>query len=186
MVFMNEAKPCQINGSRHCLVCLYSSTSTLRSELPHPGTVVGWVFSLCFRHEPLDLGASPAHGYFASVGNISPLLPVIFRLFQVTGISWDDGCHFCGSSSCEENTYEYAGNLTADSGQDCYWSDSICPEVRASSGRIKGGFPNIGRLRPLKCIFLFIRCVLAFLRVIGCPFRYCILKSNEIVYITTY
>lgn len=47
---------------------------------------------------------------------------------EVTGISWDDGCHFCGSSDCELNTYTYSGELAKDSGKDCYWLDSECPE----------------------------------------------------------
>ncbi|CAB1099068.1 unnamed protein product [Ectocarpus sp. CCAP 1310/34] len=49
---------------------------------------------------------------------------------EVTGISWDDGCHFCGSSQCEDNTYDYTGQLIGGegNGQDCYWPDSDCLE----------------------------------------------------------
>eukprot|EP00904_Undaria_pinnatifida_P009121 jgi/Undpi1/5339/HiC_scaffold_2.g00620.m1 len=46
---------------------------------------------------------------------------------EVTGISWDDGCHFCGSANCEKNTYDYnGGTLLPDSGEDCFWLDSEC------------------------------------------------------------
>ncbi|CAN0367989.1 unnamed protein product, partial [Hapterophycus canaliculatus] len=47
---------------------------------------------------------------------------------EVTGITWDDGCHFCGSDRCEQNTYDYSGELIDGeaSGKDCYWPDSEC------------------------------------------------------------
>eukprot|EP00903_Cladosiphon_okamuranus_P012007 g11274.t1 len=47
---------------------------------------------------------------------------------EVTGISWDDGCHFCSSSQCQQNTYEYSGELiTGDgAGESCYWPDAEC------------------------------------------------------------
>lgn len=56
----------------------------------------------------------------------------LFVFRQVTGISWDDGCHFCGDDQCEENAYTYDGELIegAGSGKDCYWPDSECLQVR--------------------------------------------------------
>lgn len=50
---------------------------------------------------------------------------------QVTGISWDDGCHFCSSDQCQQNTYEYSGELITGegAGESCYWPDSECLQV---------------------------------------------------------
>ncbi|CAM9927496.1 unnamed protein product [Ascophyllum nodosum] len=52
---------------------------------------------------------------------------------EVTGISWDDGCHFCSSSDCQENTYDYSGELAEESGPDCYWPDESCNEAGTES-----------------------------------------------------
>ena len=30
---------------------------------------------------------------------------------RVKGITWDDACLFCGGDRCEENTYDFNGNL---------------------------------------------------------------------------
>lgn len=57
----------------------------------------------------------------------------VFRVRQVTGITWDDGCHFCSSNRCEDNTYDYEGVLITDPGKDCYWNDADCPAVRDNS-----------------------------------------------------
>ncbi|CAM9118509.1 unnamed protein product [Pylaiella littoralis] len=47
---------------------------------------------------------------------------------EVTGISWDDGCHFCGSDQCQENAYDFNGELIQGDGssEDCFWPDSSC------------------------------------------------------------
>jgi hypothetical protein len=45
----------------------------------------------------------------------------------VTGVVWDDGCHFCADSSCEYNTYNFAGEVVSDHvGKDCYVADDSC------------------------------------------------------------
>lgn len=51
---------------------------------------------------------------------------------QVTGISWDDGCYLCSSSQCQQNTYEYSGELITGNGagESCYWPDSECLQVK--------------------------------------------------------
>ncbi|CAN0422015.1 unnamed protein product, partial [Laminaria digitata] len=64
-------------------------------------------------------------------GKTFPIHTAIITVDQgeVTGISWDDGCHFCGSSECEKNTYDYnGGQLVEDSGEDCFWPDAECVE----------------------------------------------------------
>mmetsp|Transcript_1163 Transcript_1163/g.1640 ORF Transcript_1163/g.1640 Transcript_1163/m.1640 type:complete len:240 (+) Transcript_1163:63-782(+) len=60
-----------------------------------------------------------------------PLFQIIFIMNkgEVEGVVWDDGCLYCSSSSCAENTYDFAGNLyTTDNngGKDCFIQDAEC------------------------------------------------------------
>lgn len=55
---------------------------------------------------------------------------------NVTGISWDDACAFCGPEECKLNTYDFAGNLAteADAGQKvggCYLTEDECDQAVA-------------------------------------------------------
>lgn len=56
-------------------------------------------------------------------------------LEQVQGVSWDDGCYFCDSDTCESNLYKYASNSTAsqlEDGNTCYTSSASCSGENAS------------------------------------------------------
>jgi hypothetical protein len=55
---------------------------------------------------------------------------------RVTGITWDDGCHFCArKTECAFNTYDYSGsNSTVPAGgNDCFFTDEACA-VGSQSG----------------------------------------------------
>ncbi|CAM9252365.1 unnamed protein product, partial [Phaeothamnion confervicola] len=46
---------------------------------------------------------------------------------EVTGIAWDDGCHYCLGETCDFNTYTYDGLLAnTTNGEDCWWSNDDC------------------------------------------------------------
>ena len=50
----------------------------------------------------------------------------------VESLTWDDGCHFCASSSCTDATFRLDGTAqTADVNRDCFLSDALC--VQAST-----------------------------------------------------
>ena len=44
----------------------------------------------------------------------------------ITGVTWDDGCTFCSSNECIENTYDFQGVLKPTGGKDCHIPDPEC------------------------------------------------------------
>jgi hypothetical protein len=54
---------------------------------------------------------------------------------RVTGITWDDGCHFCArKTECAFNTYDYSGSngSVPAGGNDCFFTDAAC-EIGSNS-----------------------------------------------------
>ena len=48
---------------------------------------------------------------------------------EITGITWDDGCHFCEETSCADNTYDFRSNKIMDDNladSNCYVLDDEC------------------------------------------------------------
>lgn len=52
--------------------------------------------------------------YYNGIDKIYPFLTAIINVYEgvVTGITWDDACVFCGSDECENNTFNYDGEIT--------------------------------------------------------------------------
>ncbi|GLE03363.1 hypothetical protein PINS_up012253 [Pythium insidiosum] len=76
--------------------------------------------------------------YASDAGHIYPFLTAIISVKkgQVQGVSWDDGCYFCGSEMCEPNLYRFASNVSsrvAKEGYTCYNNVATCSGPNATS-----------------------------------------------------
>uniref|UniRef100_A0A7S4AKE4 Spondin domain-containing protein n=1 Tax=Pseudo-nitzschia australis TaxID=44445 RepID=A0A7S4AKE4_9STRA len=51
--------------------------------------------------------------YYNGDDKVFPFLTAIINVHkgEVTGITWDDACVFCGSDECEDNTFRYDGEI---------------------------------------------------------------------------
>lgn len=71
--------------------------------------------------------------YYNGDDKIFPFLTAIIAVEKgtVTGITWDDACVFCGNGECEDNTYNYDGELaTKEEAQQpvggCHTAVAVC------------------------------------------------------------
>ena len=72
-----------------------------------------------FQKRYRDVGASHTFPLYTAIINVDR--------GTVTGVTFDNGCHFCSSSSCEENMWNFDGSAsTTVTGKDCFWDDEDC------------------------------------------------------------
>lgn len=71
-------------------------------------------------------------------GRIYPHLTIIVDVNEgvVEGMAWDDGCVFCSSDRCEQNTYSFNGDMYTDlpPTKACYLEKDECDDIVNKGG----------------------------------------------------
>eukprot|EP01038_Epipyxis_sp_PR26KG_P008170 gene8170-11055_t len=74
----------------------------------------------------------------ASSHKTYPLLMAVIEVVKgkVKSIVWDNNCHWCHSSRCEANTFDYDENVVNERGQNCWINDEECVAIDHSNTNV--------------------------------------------------